>query len=155
MSRSGRIALAAGAAVLAMCAGGAVAYAGIPDNGVYHGCVGEVGGYLRLVEPTDDCISTESAVSWGGGFTNWQVVTGTETINSGWQDITASCDHANGYRLLFATAQQPATGSAVRAVSPYVILTDASDGRPTGVKFRAQTAVVGDSDLDYQLSCVK
>lgn len=147
------------AAGLALLAGGAgIAYAAIPDSGgVFHGCAGQVGGYLRVID-TGSCISTETALSWGSGFTDWAIVTGSsDTLTSVWSDITASCDYANGYRLMYATAQrnEPAYGEGATGVVPYQMLHATPDGRPTGVEFKTRSPGNSPTTLDWQLSCVK
>lgn len=148
------------AAGLALLAGGAgIAYAAIPDSGgVFHGCAGQVGGYLRVID-TGSCISTETALSWGSGFTDWTIVTGSVPLDGSiWSDVTASCDYANGYRMLFATAERNVSinGEGQSGVSPYEIIHATPDGRPTGAKFKTRSGYqYGPTDLDWQLSCVK
>ena len=156
MVMSFRKVAAACAAGLALLIGGAgIAYAAIPDaGGVFHGCAGQVGGYLRVID-TGTCISTETAVSWKSGFSDWTVTSGTSPIPAGAPIIEVSCDYANGYRLLNAVAQQPSNGSPFQiGVSPIEYLTQVSgDVRPTGARYHVTPLATG--DLSWQLSCAK
>lgn len=153
-----KAAAGAGAAVALLAAGGGIAYAAIPDSGgVFHGCAGEVGGYVRVID-SGSCISTETALSWGSGFTDWRIVTGSSpTLTTTWSDISASCDYANGYRLMYAVAQrnEPISYEGVTGVTPYEMLHATPDGRPTGVMFKTRSPSGDPTTLDWQLSCVK
>jgi hypothetical protein len=135
-----------------------IAYAAIPEaNGQFHGCVGQVGGYLRVIDPAaGSCISTETPVAWGSGFTDWKIVSGDTDIPTGANDISASCDYANGYRLVSAVAQQPSNGSPFQlGVAPIRLLAQVSgDNRPTGATWHV-TPLASSSQLSWQLSCAK
>jgi hypothetical protein len=65
--RFSRIALAVAAlAVVAIAGGVTYAVAEIGGGGVINGCYKSQNGQLRLIDPaTDNCLSSETAISWG------------------------------------------------------------------------------------------
>jgi hypothetical protein len=66
MAKIAAVAAAAGAAL----ALGGTAYAAVDGTGLtdssgsYHGCVNRNSGFLRVVAPGTDCLSSETAISW-------------------------------------------------------------------------------------------
>lgn len=152
----GAVALLVGATF----ATGSAANAAPGDDGKVHGCAGQVGGYLRAIEASQSCISTETSVVWPmGGFADWVVIQDDIPLSD--TDVgvyvNASCDYANGYRLLYAVAnhQYTNTPSPQRAVPAYLLLTEGGDGRPTGAQWWVSSTGRSDTELSYQLSCVK
>ena len=58
-----RAALLSGLVLVAVVAGG-IAWATIPENGVYTGCYLKSGGTLRVIDASQKCKTTETRITW-------------------------------------------------------------------------------------------
>jgi hypothetical protein len=61
---TGRVRGAALGAIVAGVAVGGIAYAAIPDSGLFHACYKNSTGAVRLVDSASDCGASETATQW-------------------------------------------------------------------------------------------